>query len=111
MTFEDFLQLFTGVIKEAVLEASRKNLIAFPLECKVLFHGLGRNGEEISLENAAKLLYINDTFFYKIIDVYIIKRDAQYSYVFVRPSGHSPGEWAFTWNPEGAGPFRVLEDV
>ena len=109
MTFDEFYRLLTQALDEAVKTAEQQLHRKLPANSKVVLHGAGHRGDEMDSLAAAKILYLGNDRFYRIIDVAVIKVGKTENTIFVRASAHSPSTFDKTWNnPPGMGPFKQL---
>ena len=108
MNKSQFAKLF-----EAALAASRSQAEAslgrkLPLLPTIKLVAFGQDDKWISVEDCLEFIYIDDSNFYRFIDVAVIAHSKTHTGYFVRVSGHAPGNLALTWQPEGLGPFKVM---
>lgn len=74
----------------------------------VEFHGRPNPPGQITLERALDLVWLSPNRHFRIIDVAAIEREDNPPVLFVRLSGHEPGAFSETIDPEGLGPFKVM---
>jgi hypothetical protein len=109
MSFGEFYELFESALSIAVGNAEKRLHQRLPHEIIVELHGAGNTGKLMDPFQAAKVLYLGEDRYYRVIDIALIKVNKRESIVFVRASSHSPGTFAQTWNnPHGSGPFKQI---
>lgn len=69
---------------------------------------MGHSGELFKLDDAVDVVYLGPDQFFRIIDVAVTEVTPDSTTVFVRISGHTPDEFAKTWNPADLGPFKQI---
>lgn len=101
-----FAILFETAVRRAFQQAG---LVALKSELLVEFHGKPYPVDPITMEQTQELLWLSPDQFFRFVDVAVII-DAEGSplFLFVRPSGHEPGPFSYTWNPNDLGPFRSI---
>jgi hypothetical protein len=62
----------------------------------------------MTFDEALDRIYLSDDRFYRVIDVAIRRIFSDRIEVFVRVSGHPPGQFSQTWDPAGSGPFKQM---
>jgi hypothetical protein len=111
MDKESFRKLFIGNVKKAIRNAETivpKRSDTFEVE----LHGAGFPGVIMSPDDALEHMYIDESQFYRDIDVGVKSFLKGRWIVFVRISAHSPAKFTDTWNtPVGNGPFKVIEPI
>ena len=108
MSQRTYEHLFQTALSRAVEAAEQEFSTSLPRNFIVELHGLGSVGERMDVSSALERLFINDTTFYRVVDVAIRQITSDTAVAFVRVSGHSPGPWEKTWDPDQLGPFKVL---
>ena len=108
MTSEQFDRAFRAAIDRALAYADGELPERVPRAVSVELHGGGNRGARLSVEQAAKSLFLGPDRFYLIVDVAVKAVTPDETIVFVRASDHEPGPWSQTWDPQGAGPFKLL---
>ena len=109
MNKNEFGLLFSRKLNEAILFAENLTRLT-ATQIVIELHGAGFGGKLMSLDEAEKLMFIDEKTSYQIIDIGVkawVKGQWQ---VFVRISDHPPSSFEKTWNtPLGSGPFKVFE--
>ena len=109
MKKDTFRSLFFDIAAQAIEQARKLLSIVFPSEFIVKMHGAGISGGIISPDEALDLMYIDETKFYRIIDVGVKMIQSDLTVLFVRISAHAPSYFDETWNtPKGNGPFKII---
>jgi len=111
MDRQAFEDRFLAAVDAAVSGATG---VLKPKRVTIELHGRGYGGVAMAVDRAAKILYLGPETFYRIIDLGLLDANEDEAKVFVRASGHAPGPWSATWDPNGSGPFKQLgrrEDV
>lgn len=109
MTKDEFRELFDGALATAMANAAQRLKRSIPAEVQIKLHGAGHSGYLLSPLAAADALYLDESRFYRVIDVMVIGFSDQFTRVFVGASGHEPGSFDQTWNdPPGSGPFKQI---
>jgi hypothetical protein len=105
-------QRFRGLFMRALREAASMTKIrlhrSVPDKFLIELHGPRTHGEIVSVDQAVDRLYLDNDRFYRIIDIAIIRVTPANTVAFVRVSGHSPGPFSETWDPDGLGPFKEI---
>src|SRR5215472_4285856 len=96
-SLDDFERLFSLALDAAVDAAERVSGERLPGDRVIELHAWGHEKELLTLEQAARLLYIDEATFYLIIDVGVKRRTKSTTVLFVRPAAFPPGPWAKTW--------------
>ena len=104
----DFERAFANQIRLALEEAENRLSVALPRSVAVELHGAGHEGTVLSVEDAARALFLGPNRFFRIIDLGVLAIEPEFTCVFVRASAHTPGPWHETWDPKRAGPFKQL---
>jgi hypothetical protein len=109
MTRDEFRQFFESALDTAARNADELLSQSVPRNFKILLHGAGHSGDLLDAAAAVDALYLGRDIFYLIIDFAIVEVHTQFTVVFVRASGHTPGPFDQTWNdPPGSGPFKQI---
>lgn len=109
MKFEEFKDLFVQSLEIAADNAERELGKQIPRKYQIRLHGAGHSGDILSVDEVATLLFIDDSSFYRIIDVAVQQVSPSVSEIFVRVSGHNPVPFEQTWDtPKGSGPFKQI---
>lgn len=103
-----FNEKFAEAIKRAFYEVCNAKSNSMPLPEKFRVHAPNAPNELIDRDSASALIFINESLFYKIIDVGIILDKHEGNSVFVRVSGHDPVEYENTFDPSNLGPFKII---
>jgi hypothetical protein len=109
LKFEDFKELLVQSLEIAADNAESALGKQIAREYKIQLYGPGHSGDILDVDEAATLLYINESSFYRIIDIAVKQISPRFSTVFVRVSGHKPVPFEKTWDtPKGHGPFKQI---
>ncbi|MCQ3932789.1 MAG: hypothetical protein DPW16_20260 [Chloroflexi bacterium] len=109
MEKSEFLELFKRQLELAAENAESKLGYKISRVLKIAFYGFGYSGEQLDVETAFDLLWIDETLFYAIVDVAVIDVTSEKTVIFIRVSGHEPCPFEKTWNDlPGNGPFNQL---
>jgi len=111
MTREDFRQLLLRALERAAENAEDTLNRSIARTFRIELHGLGHSGESFKPDDAVDVIYLGPDHFFKIIDVAVTEVTRDSTTVFVRISGHTPCEFAMTWNPDDLGPFKQLSSM
>lgn len=107
MTKDEFKSRFNTALNEARDLTSAAYQLDLAPDTEIVLFGAGVSGVKMSPDEAAKRLYIDEQWFFKIIDVGVVEAHNDKTVVFVRPSNHTPCEIHKTWNQgEGCAPFK-----
>lgn len=108
MKLEEFKDLFVRSLEVAADNAEKELGRHIPRKYEIRLHGVGHSGDIVEIDNAAVLLFIDEEYFYRIIDVAVQKVSPHVSTIFIRVSGHEPVHLEQTWDPQGSGPFKQI---
>jgi len=100
----DFACLFEQAVERALRDAGLPPSSVSVVE----FHGAPVQQNPIAMEHALDLLRLGPDRFYFIVDVGVLLTGEDPPVLFVRPSGHEPGPFSSTWNPDDLGPFKSI---
>lgn len=109
MNKEEFRLLFDRELEVAVANAERKLDHAVPCNFEIEMQGLTDRHSFMTKDEAVEMLYLGPDRFYRIVDLAVVGVSKDVCRVYVRISGHKPGQLSETWNqPAGSGPFKQL---
>jgi hypothetical protein len=109
MKFEEFKVLFIQQLEIATENAEKDLDRQIPRDYEVLLYAPRYSGVIVDVNKAVSALFIEDTRFYRIIDIAILQISNKKSRVFARVSGDDPVPFESTWNtPQGSGPFKHI---
>ncbi|WP_428681853.1 hypothetical protein [Sphingopyxis sp.] len=100
------LEEFTTRLHEAMNQAAARYGVAKPSSDTIVELHL-EGVRDRSIAEAAEKLFLGEDRFYKCIDVSVHPRRSP-DIFFVRASGHEPGSWESSLNPETTGPFNIM---
>ena len=108
MNLAQYCEVFAQAVEASIKEAEKAHRISLPRDLifEIPFKGLPDRYSNI--EDMAKVIYLNENSFYRIIDVAVRAEISGQSLVWVRVSGHPPSEWKDTWDPAVYGPFKSI---
>lgn len=108
MSKEKFLNLFLSELERSAKTTREQLKLNLPDNFRVELHGAGGDGRIYSLSEAIDKLFLNDSRFFRIIDIAVKAITNTETIFFVRVSGHVPCAWSETWDPVRSGPFKQL---
>jgi hypothetical protein len=112
MTKDEFKSRFVAAIAEARRLTAEAYHVDLAPDDEINLHGAGVSGAAMSIEEAVERLYLGDQWFFKIIDVAVMRVQGTRTIEFVRASNHTPCEIDETWNRgEGIAPFKAVLGV
>jgi hypothetical protein len=111
MTREEFSVLFEKALSRATSASSQVSGRVVPSPEAFEVHAPNFAGRVLSAHEALDAVFLSETLFYKVIDVGIIIKGDLQPIGFIRVSGHAPGPYGETINPQDLGPFNVLEPL
>lgn len=85
----DFERAFANQIRLALEEAENRLSVALPRSVAVELHGAGHEGTVLSVEDAARALFLGPNRFFRIIDLGVLAIEPEFT-------------------PKRAGPFKQL---
>ena len=102
-----FFHLFKDAVELAVKAAEKSLGRKLSRDVIVRMYGAGTNGVDMSPRDFINRAYINETTFYRIIDLMVVETILDRPVLFARISGHPPGPLVQSWKGD-QGPFRQL---
>lgn len=109
MKREEFKQLFTSVLDEAVSNTERLLNISLSKNRRIELHGAGHPGDIVDPEAALDSLYLGEDRFWVVVNVGVKEIAPNSTTIWVAASGHHPVPFEKTWNnPPGQGPFKQV---
>lgn len=109
MNKQEFKELFLRALEMAAETAEKMTNRKVSRNFRILLYGADHSGDEMSLDEALEVLYIDENKFYRIVDLSVEKVGKNNTRIFTRISSHEPSRFDLTWNqPEGFGPFKQL---
>ena len=108
MTKRSFRMLFLRALRAAA-DITRARLgKPIPRSFLIELHAPTAAGRLMSVDEALEKIYLDENRFYRIIDIGIEQVINYQTIAFVRVSGHPPGSFTETWDPQNLGPFKVI---
>lgn len=105
----EFAALFRESLELAAKYAEERLGHEISRNFTIRLYGAGSSGGVFDPEEVINKIYIDQSRFYRIIDLSVVEISKGTTKVFVRVSQHSPGSFEETWNdPPGTGPFKQL---
>jgi hypothetical protein len=112
MNKSTFKTLFLKVASDAIEQAQAAISKEIPFDFVVEMHGgKGSTGQGrlMTIDEAIDAMFIDEEYFYVVIDVLVKTVIGNRTILFVRPSGHEPTRLGETYNtPKDYSPFKVM---
>lgn len=108
MTKEMFKDLFRKALLIAAEKGEAQAKINLPRAFMIDLQAFDYSGPLMTVDQAVDRIYLTEDKFFKIIDIAVTGVHPQYAIAFVRVSGHAPGLFSDTFNPNELGPFNIM---
>ena len=104
----EFTELFEEALTEAISLAEETVGARTNDQVVFLVYGAGFDGELMLKDAAVEAIFINNESFYRVIDIGVFDTDPEQTTIWLRVSGHAPGPFSESWDPNHLGPFKTV---